>query len=877
MKRTRLKFNRNSRKSLKLLKRMKPLNSVKGGRISRKSFKVKRKSLKRLKRLNSVKRLNGGGKTMNKYIKRNSLKKRLKGGADYILRSNMGTVSSVDYEVLDAPPSAHPPPRPTVVGVGDWSHKSRGVWNYKTCMTKIPQIDPKKCETKYIRQNVVSVVLNKSHLKSQVQGRWMHVPNHKLINDDNIILTLYSINKHIYNEFKVATYPDNPHDYFIILYKSGEIVSPANLIDWITKIKANIYDKKITIEMNMMKINDYNVLTNELVTWTNEPTGIVNSVINLSNDANKDNNNTFIKDLLLLKKISEDLLGLLPIIFNIPILKRTEITIGEFLAKGAFGQVFAATYNEDQIVVKTIELPKKHSNVATINSIKKHITDALTESINEATIMTQFSEDNPVDNPGSDNLVKLIGIVSEEFSLENPLLLAIEHCSHGSLLGLLEKKNDEYYKEDFILNNNSPDFTNNSNINIAMDIVKGMEYLHSKNIIHLDIAARNILVNLKDNKVTCKVADFGLSIFCDSYGDTTFTSAGMRVPIKWTSREIYEDYSITNKSDIWSFGGLLIELLTNGTKPWTYTYKKYKSKDKKLLNNPYMKKITQSLNNEKTMIDDKVLKDQRVEILDSNNTNTPLHIPQYIEEALKFMIKDITNSFKGRFFNKRTYNDDSDFLLKLIRNCWIYYKGIDKNLIPSFKDINGYINGYINVYTTRNAPNLSKNDMKKAKKTAIKKMDDMFIELTARHAQQQQQQQPQPQQPHAQPQQPQQQPQAQQQPQPQKGTRDGYEAVAPVTFADVAEEEFVGFGGTVTGFESLYRKEVAPVEPVAPLEVRTKEDEYPGFGDEEFGGFGDEEFGDEGLSPPLPERDAFYHAQLSNSTTGLPLTDFSEI
>ncbi|XP_039013140.1 serine/threonine-protein kinase CTR1-like [Hibiscus syriacus] len=48
---------------------------------------------------------------------------------------------------------------------------------------------------------------------------------------------------------------------------------------------------------------------------------------------------------------------------------------------------------------------------------------------------------------------------------------------------------------------------------IAMDAAFGMEYLHSKNIVHFDLKCDNLLVNLRDpiQPIFCKVGDFGSS------------------------------------------------------------------------------------------------------------------------------------------------------------------------------------------------------------------------------------------------------------------------------------------------------------------------------------------------------------------------------
>ena len=47
---------------------------------------------------------------------------------------------------------------------------------------------------------------------------------------------------------------------------------------------------------------------------------------------------------------------------------------------------------------------------------------------------------------------------------------------------------------------------------IIIQVTRGIEYLHSMKILHLDLASRNILLNIEDDFVHSKIIDFGLSI-----------------------------------------------------------------------------------------------------------------------------------------------------------------------------------------------------------------------------------------------------------------------------------------------------------------------------------------------------------------------------
>ena len=91
----------------------------------------------------------------------------------------------------------------------------------------------------------------------------------------------------------------------------------------------------------------------------------------------------------------------------------------------------------------------------------------------------------------------------------------------------------------------------------------GMAYLEEHSYIHRDLAARNILVG--DGNV-CKVADFGLArvIKQDIYNPRE----GTKFPIKWTAPEAALYNRFTIKSDAWSFGILISEVITKGAMPY---------------------------------------------------------------------------------------------------------------------------------------------------------------------------------------------------------------------------------------------------------------------------------------------------------------------
>eukprot|EP01084_Bolivina_argentea_P123124 218211_1 len=229
------------------------------------------------------------------------------------------------------------------------------------------------------------------------------------------------------------------------------------------------------------------------------------------------------------------------------------------VGRGKFGKVFRAlwtdTYSKQQktVAVKWFKQDEVDSEV-------------FEDFLKEISVAAHL--------PPHDNVLQIYGFCI------SPYALVTEYVNGGSVEICVSCKHDKNIRSTITIGDC---------IEMFIDTARGISHLHTVNIIHRDVAARNLLIEdftIKNNNEINKspkiiweeeenikrrvvVCDFGLSRITQNPDSDNVTNSHVG-PLKWMSPESIKQQIYNSKTDVYSFGVVMWEVLC-GMPPYPST------------------------------------------------------------------------------------------------------------------------------------------------------------------------------------------------------------------------------------------------------------------------------------------------------------------
>ena len=146
-------------------------------------------------------------------------------------------------------------------------------------------------------------------------------------------------------------------------------------------------------------------------------------------------------------------------------------------------------------------------------------------------------------------------------TIRGDLWVIMEFCGHGCLKTFLSDRRNTF---DPCWSRDSVSMAHSiclfDLLRMCEQVMKGLMFIHCWKVIHRDLSARNILLDLNFD---VKIADFGLA-----RTDGFVASVDDIMPIKWSSLESLLRHEYSTKSDMWSAGVLFWEIFSLGEMPY---------------------------------------------------------------------------------------------------------------------------------------------------------------------------------------------------------------------------------------------------------------------------------------------------------------------
>nr|KAI8732931.1 plexin-A2-like isoform X2 [Biomphalaria glabrata] len=221
------------------------------------------------------------------------------------------------------------------------------------------------------------------------------------------------------------------------------------------------------------------------------------------------------------------------------LISRSKLDIGDLIGKGYYGVVYKAVYKHTD--------SDKQADVAA---------KTLLACRSEAEALQQFLQDVAmVRDLSHPHLLRVVGAV---VSASDDPIVVMPFMATEDLGSYVREPAKSLSLTDLLVYCNQ--------------IADAMAYLEHLRIVHRNLAARNCIITEEDGKpASIKLTDYVVtaSLFPQQFyiaEDGTVSEL-----VRWMAPESITDFTFTSKSDVWSFGIVMWEVLTRGVEPYPNT------------------------------------------------------------------------------------------------------------------------------------------------------------------------------------------------------------------------------------------------------------------------------------------------------------------
>ncbi|KAK9992680.1 hypothetical protein SO802_027665 [Lithocarpus litseifolius] len=206
----------------------------------------------------------------------------------------------------------------------------------------------------------------------------------------------------------------------------------------------------------------------------------------------------------------------------------SKMDIRYVIAHGTYGTVYRGTYDNQDVAVKLLDWGEDGINTGAQNA-------ALRASFKQEFVGASMGTSNlkiPSKNPSIDGHDSLPS---------RACCVVVEYLPGGTL-------------KQFLIRNRRKKLAFKVVVQLALDLSRGLSYLHSKKIVHRDVKTENMLI---DANRTLKIADFGVArVEAQNPGDMT----GETGTLGYMAPEVLDGKPYNRRCDVYSFGICLWEI-----------------------------------------------------------------------------------------------------------------------------------------------------------------------------------------------------------------------------------------------------------------------------------------------------------------------------